>query len=452
MALAADELAREGDDSDTMSQTPSFWSTGSQCGQTMSVGGAEKLFRFWDRLRRTARWKNQRRLSEYDTADLFRQIASVFAEAGFVYMFFPPRRISSFVTCERVLGEGSFGSVFLAKITPLGLERLPGLVADRMYAVKQGSLDMLEPIEVSMTKVSSERVLEFQAVMMSQAADDANIARLYIFMMEPSRDRHYEILEYLAGPDLFRYLNGRTETVSEATGARLVSQLLLAVAFLHMKCGLLHRDIKPENLAFAGPLVPGQPLPPLKLFDFGLSWILEKPATGDSLRQFIKLPRAGTPVYMAPENWLERCGPPSDIWAVGVVTYVILCLSLPFGLEKCDTGDSIRAALRTPLRWRDGLEPSADAQDFVTRACTRARPHRATVEELMQHHWFKNSIDASLQAAPGSSARATREATLSVQRSRAEGRASALPSAEGGPMTRTAVPPTPEEVEEELAQ
>jgi len=425
-------------------------SVGSKLSQALVIGGSQRLFRVWDRVRRAAMVFNERRLSEWDAADQLQEVAALFASTGLVCLFFPPRQLKDFVRVERQLGAGAFGRVFSAQATPLGIERIPGVKAGTRYAVKEGALSQIEPFEYSCMTLQRERLEEFVQAFLAKETDDANVARLFMFMMEPARDRYYEIMEYLEGPDLFHYLAARESAVPEARAAAFMAQVLKAVAHLHTKIGMVHRDLKPENLAFSRPIVLGEPLPPLKVFDFGLSWILEKPATGERARELFKLARAGTPAYMAPENWLDRCGPPSDLWAVGIIAFAILSLDLPFGLTRCQGPSSIRVALQRPVEWRQGSEPSACVVDFVSSALTRARATRATAEELLQHRWLQEGAVPGGPEAPVRPAGPGRGATMSFTRSRAEGRHSVCAGMEGRSMAATAVLPTPGAGEEDL--
>ncbi|MEM9773495.1 MAG: tetratricopeptide repeat protein [Chloroflexota bacterium] len=92
----------------------------------------------------------------------------------------------------------------------------------------------------------------------------------------------------------------------------LIQQLLQALAYLHRR-GVLHRDIKPENVMVVDGIV--------KVLDFGLS--------GSS--QLIQGSSAGTPLYMAPENFDKGVFvSASDLYAVGTLMYQMLTEEHPF--------------------------------------------------------------------------------------------------------------------------
>lgn len=86
--------------------------------------------------------------------------------------------------------------------------------------------------------------------------------------------------------------------------------------------GVIHRDLKAENLLIVDK---GSQLPVVKLIDFGFSTILHHSLTGSFL---------GTGGYLAPEIRQQRLYSESvDIWACGVLLYLLLSCRLPFNAE-----------------------------------------------------------------------------------------------------------------------
>ncbi len=127
----------------------------------------------------------------------------------------------------------------------------------------------------------------------------------------------YLVLELRAGGNLAQALDGLT---SDA-GAAILLRVALALEHAHQR-GIVHRDLKPSNILL-GP--DGNPA----ICDFGLACLVghgasQQTATGQAL---------GTPDYMAPEQVQGRrdqIGPATDIWALGVLLYQLLCDRLPF--------------------------------------------------------------------------------------------------------------------------
>uniref|UniRef100_A0A8C1NRQ7 non-specific serine/threonine protein kinase n=1 Tax=Cyprinus carpio TaxID=7962 RepID=A0A8C1NRQ7_CYPCA len=118
------------------------------------------------------------------------------------------------------------------------------------------------------------------------------------------------------GGDLFDAITSSTK-YTERDASVMVFNLAAALKYLHRMC-IVHRDIKPENL-----LVCEYPngIKSLKLGDFGLATVVEGPL----------YTVCGTPTYVAPEIISESgYGLKVDIWAAGVITYILLCGFPPF--------------------------------------------------------------------------------------------------------------------------
>ncbi len=156
--------------------------------------------------------------------------------------------------------------------------------------------------------------------------------------------RPYFTMEYVAGPNLARFLDGRPQDA--AASARLIETLARAVHAAH-QCGVIHRDLKPANILLSSegrgarggkegdegtdPSSLG-PHPSLlatpKITDFGLA----KDQTAS--RGLTRIGAAmGTPCYMAPEQARgdsKRIGPATDIYALGTILYEMLTGRPPF--------------------------------------------------------------------------------------------------------------------------
>src|SRR5258706_12634544 len=135
------------------------------------------------------------------------------------------------------------------------------------------------------------------------------------------RSTAYLVLEYLDGRTLRTVMHDYAPALlSQAEVRRILLQVCAALVYAHAH-GVIHRDIKPENIML---LETGE----VKLLDFGIALLLEKE------RGFLRRDRSwllGTPDYMAPERWRGEAGSVrSDIYAVGVVLYELLCGRTPF--------------------------------------------------------------------------------------------------------------------------
>jgi serine/threonine protein kinase len=136
---------------------------------------------------------------------------------------------------------------------------------------------------------------------------------------------HFGVLEYLPGGTLRRRLNGGPWPARDS--AATLRTLAEAVHVIHQH-GIVHRDLKTANILLADGTA--------KVADFGLAKHLNEPedltASGDVI---------GTPAYMAPEQALgtgRAIGPPTDLYALGVILYELLTGRPPFhGPSRLET-------------------------------------------------------------------------------------------------------------------
>ncbi|KAJ8263578.1 hypothetical protein COCON_G00160350 [Conger conger] len=138
----------------------------------------------------------------------------------------------------------------------------------------------------------------------------SNIVRLHDSISEEGF--HYLLFDLVTGGELFEDIVAR-EYYSEADASHCIQQILEAVLHCH-QMGVVHRDLKPENLLLASKCKNAA----VKLADFGLAIEVQ----GDQQAWF---GFAGTPGYLSPEVLRkEAYGKPVDIWACGVILYILL--------------------------------------------------------------------------------------------------------------------------------
>ncbi|KAK2738829.1 hypothetical protein FQN55_000385 [Onygenales sp. PD_40] len=193
----------------------------------------------------------------------------------------------------------------------------------------------------------------------------------------------YLVTDLALGGELFDRIC-RKGSYYESDAADLIRATLSAVAYLHDH-GIVHRDLKPENLLFRTP----EDNADLLIADFGLSRIMDE-------EQFhVLTTTCGTPGYMAPEIFKKTGhGKPVDIWAIGVITYFLLCGYTPF--DRDSNLEEMQAILVadysfTPLEYWRGV--SVTAREFIKR-CLTIDPHsRMTSHEALQHPWINPPVD-----------------------------------------------------------
>lgn len=148
------------------------------------------------------------------------------------------------------------------------------------------------------------------------------------------------ILEFVRGPNLAQVLDERGRLTIEEF-LHVARQVCAGLAAAHAE-GVIHRDLKPPNLLVA-PEMPQATGPEfllnsrIKITDFGISKLLasKAPASGASPATDATTTAAGTPVFMAPEQFAGRpCTPATDVYALGVIAYLALSGRPPFRSEN----------------------------------------------------------------------------------------------------------------------
>ncbi|KAI0968460.1 kinase-like domain-containing protein [Xylaria arbuscula] len=185
----------------------------------------------------------------------------------------------------------------------------------------------------------------------------------------------YLVTDLALGGELFDRIC-RKGSYYESDAADLIRATLSAVAYLHDH-GIVHRDLKPENLLFRTP----EDNADLLIADFGLSRIMDE-------EQFhVLTTTCGTPGYMAPEIFKKTGhGKPVDIWAMGVITYFLLCGYTPF--DRDSDFEEMQAILNAdysfqPVDYWRGV--SDHAKDFIRRCLTVDANKRMTAHEALSH-------------------------------------------------------------------
>ncbi|XP_030609213.1 serine/threonine-protein kinase DCLK2-like [Archocentrus centrarchus] len=183
------------------------------------------------------------------------------------------------------------------------------------------------------------------------------------------------VMELVKGGDLFDAITSSTK-YSERDSSAMVFNLAGAIKYLH-RMNIVHRDIKPENL-----LVCEYPdgTKSLKLGDFGLATVVEGPL----------YTVCGTPTYVAPEIIAETgYGLKVDIWAAGVITYILLCGFPPFRSENNVQEELFDQILRGKLEFPspDWDTVSLPAKMLISQMLQVNVDARFTAEEVLSHPW-----------------------------------------------------------------
>ncbi|KAJ8524432.1 hypothetical protein ON010_g16686 [Phytophthora cinnamomi] len=156
-----------------------------------------------------------------------------------------------------------------------------------------------------------------------------------------------QVTEYMSGGELFDYVVDRG-TLSEVEASTIVRQITSAVAYLHAR-GIIHRDLKPGTVVLLLNYVLGSRGADVKIIDFGLAKLLD---ADDKTASFL-----GTRGYLAPEMLQREAYSMSvDMWALGIIVYVLLCGCLPFDDDGGKIANEKAARVRYFCRaYADGI-------------------------------------------------------------------------------------------------
>jgi prepilin-type processing-associated H-X9-DG protein len=201
-----------------------------------------------------------------------------------------------------LLGQGGMGAVYKARQKQL----------ERFVALK------ILPPEVGRDPAFAERFTR-------EARSMAKLNHQYVVTLyefgHTEDGLYYLLMEFVDGTDLRHVIQTGELGTNEALA--IVPQVCEALHYAHEE-GIVHRDIKPENILLDKK---GR----VKIADFGLARLLDRPATSFTLTQAGQ--RMGTPHYMAPEQiqGAHEVDHRADIYSLGVVFYEMLTGQLPIG-------------------------------------------------------------------------------------------------------------------------
>uniref|UniRef100_A0A8K9X363 non-specific serine/threonine protein kinase n=1 Tax=Oncorhynchus mykiss TaxID=8022 RepID=A0A8K9X363_ONCMY len=257
---------------------------------------------------------------------------------------------------RKVLGQGSFGKVFLVK-------KATGPDAGQLYAMKVLKKATLKVRDRVRTKMERDILVE---------VNHPFIVKLhYAFQTE---GKLYLILDFLRGGDLFTRLSKEVMFTEEDVKFYL-AELALALDHLH-SLGIIYRDLKPENILLDEE---GH----IKLTDFGLS----KESIDHENKAYSF---CGTVEYMAPEVVNRRGHTTSaDWWSYGVLMFEMLTGTLPF--QGKDRKETMTMILKAKLGMPQFL--SSEAQSLLRNLFKRNPTNRLGagpdgVEEIKRHHFY----------------------------------------------------------------
>uniref|UniRef100_A0A8C8SIK4 non-specific serine/threonine protein kinase n=1 Tax=Pelusios castaneus TaxID=367368 RepID=A0A8C8SIK4_9SAUR len=267
-----------------------------------------------------------------------------------------PASIAERYKVGRTIGDGNFA------IVKECIERSTG----REYALKI----------IKKSKCRGKEHMIQNEVSILRRVKHPNIVLLIEEMDMPSE--LYLVMELVKGGDLFDAITS-TNKYTERDASGMLYNLASAIKYLH-SLNIVHRDIKPENLLVYEHQDGSKSL---KLGDFGLATIVDGPL----------YTVCGTPTYVAPEIIAEAgYGLKVDIWAAGVITYILLCGFPPFrgcGDDQEVLFDQIlMGQVDFPSPYWDNVSDSA--KELITMMLQVEVDQRFSALQVLEHPWVND--------------------------------------------------------------
>jgi calcium-dependent protein kinase len=280
------------------------------------------------------------------------------------------KRIEDFLELQREqLGAGGYGVVCEGKDKHTGSS----------YAVK------LIPKKAGIDREKLDKEIRIMTKL-----DHPNVVKLF----QTFQDSRYVylVMEMCQGGELFdRIIQEKHFTEKDA--ATVMQQVFRGIHYTH-NVDIVHRDLKPENLMLLnkGPIKGNI----VKVIDYGIAaeW------KGDLL-----VTKNGTLDYMGPElvqlltQKSQGYGKEVDVWACGVILYVLLSGNLPF--KGHNDAETLKKITEGKMSWKgfDRYKISKEARDLIEKLLTVKKNKRATMQEALNHPWTKHTAPSATSVA-----------------------------------------------------
>jgi calcium/calmodulin-dependent protein kinase I len=196
---------------------------------------------------------------------------------------------------------------------------------------------------------------------------------LKLFEVFEDDKSYYLVMELVEGKELFDKIVERGQ-YSEKDTARIINQIVSAVAYLHEN-DIAHRDLKPENLLSAG----SDENEIIKIADFGFS---------KNFGEEKLMTSCGSPGYVAPEVLTcESYDNSVDMWSIGVILYILLCGYPPFYADNAPA--LFKKIMDVQYDFDDPSwdDVSEDAKNLIKALLVKEPGDRLTAAQVLEHPW-----------------------------------------------------------------
>ena len=274
-----------------------------------------------------------------------------------------------------MLGKGSFGEVYIARRLRDGAS----VAVKKIKPAKRSA----EGIGLATTSLARDKsAANHEAALMKRVVGHDNVLSIVDHIED---DRFvYIVMEYCKGGDLMKYIQ-QSANFSEQVASYLFRQMLLGVAHCHER-GVAHRDIKPDNFLF----VSSDGEAHLKLADFGLSTEVSGP-------DHIITDAVGSAFFIAPEVFRRKYTLACDAWSLGVLLYLMLSGTVPFGANATKPPEVHRSIKKDELTFTSSAwsRISPSARELVAGLLEKTVWKRYTLAQALAHPWVANPAAAS---------------------------------------------------------
>ena len=276
--------------------------------------------------------------------------------------------IDSSYKIKKLLGEGSYGKVYLAKHIISGQDRAMKLIEKRHTK--------------NTNKIDKEIENEIQIL---KKLDHPSIVKIFEFFN--SDLSYYLITEFCKEGELFDKITSEGPFNEEET-AYIMYQLISAVFFCHSQ-NIIHRDLKPENiLVVKQEKFNKKKFYRVRIIDFGTAKIFDKNKKESKT--------IGSSYYMAPEvinkNYNEKC----DLWSLGIIMYILLSNIPPFyGKNDIEIMQNVKVG-KYDLDCIELKHISIEAKKLLENLLEFDHRKRISAEVALEDEWFNKLKTADL--------------------------------------------------------
>ncbi|KAM4585494.1 serine/threonine-protein kinase DCLK2 isoform 3-T3 [Odontesthes bonariensis] len=270
------------------------------------------------------------------------------------------------------------GNQFLPASSILEKYKIGKVIGDGNFAVVKECVERSTGKEFALKIIDKAKCCGKEHLIENEVAVLRKVKHSNIIMLIEEVDTPSElclVMELVKGGDLFDAITSSAKYTERDAGI-MVYNLAEALKYLH-SMDIVHRDIKPENLlVFEYP----DGTKSLKLGDFGLATVVLGPL----------YTVCGTPTYVAPEIIAESgYGLKVDIWAAGVITYILLCGFPPFRSENNQQEELfdqiLLGQLDFPSPYWDNITDSA--KELIGKMLQVNAEARYTAQDVLSHPW-----------------------------------------------------------------